>query len=160
MDDHYFPVDDGLAGDIEGTEDDGEALRPVEASAGIGFRLSSVPMELDPVAVVFDLVEPLVARGSLRAKGGELGLNEARHFRKIRTLHNTTHKKPAVNTAGSLAIFLPRVPNRAHSRSCRCGGTGPSAVVVGGGSRSCGLSRPIDGAPRPSSRSLAWLSGE
>jgi hypothetical protein len=41
VDDHHLPVDDGLAGDIEGTGDLGKPLRPVQPVAGVD--LTSFP---------------------------------------------------------------------------------------------------------------------
>jgi hypothetical protein len=38
-----------------------------------------VEVDLDPVAVVFDFVKPLVALGRLGFQGRELGLDESRH---------------------------------------------------------------------------------
>jgi hypothetical protein len=42
----------------------------------------------------------------LQATVGRVEVNETWHFWKIGALHNATHKKPAVNTAGSLPMFL------------------------------------------------------
>jgi hypothetical protein len=40
-------------------------------------------MNLDPVAVVFDFVNPLLALGRFGFQGGELGFNEPRHLNKL-----------------------------------------------------------------------------
>ena len=61
MDDDHLPVKDSLALDSEGTRDTGEAFCPVVAVAGEDLDHAAVKMRLDPVAIVFDLVKPLVA---------------------------------------------------------------------------------------------------
>ena len=41
-----------------------------------------VQVDLDPVAVVLDFVEPLIPDRCLGFQGGELGLDESRHLRR------------------------------------------------------------------------------
>jgi hypothetical protein len=63
VDHHHFTVDDRLTGDIEGPGNQGGAFRPLQTIAGIDLLLSSVQMDLDAVAVVFDFMQPLSAHG-------------------------------------------------------------------------------------------------
>jgi hypothetical protein len=61
MDDHNLTVDDGLSGDSEGTGNLGETFGPVETTTGEGLLAIVVQMNLDPITVVFDFVDPLLA---------------------------------------------------------------------------------------------------
>jgi hypothetical protein len=61
VDDNHFAVEDRLTGDVQRTGDHGEALRPVQPVAGEYPLFSLVQMNLDPVTVELDFVEPLVA---------------------------------------------------------------------------------------------------
>ena len=80
MNDHDLPIDDGLARDRKGAGNLGEALGPVETVAGEDLLSTAVQMNLDPVAVVFDLVNPLLALGRFGFQSGKLGLNEPRYL--------------------------------------------------------------------------------
>lgn len=94
MDDYDLAIDNGLAGYVEGTGKDEELIDPVVAVTGEGFAVVTVDVELNAVAVVLDLVNPVPARGGLHLEGGELGLNEARHRRFDTPWHYATHKQP------------------------------------------------------------------
>src|SRR3954447_26253800 len=59
VDDDHFPVHDSLTWDVEGTGNDSEPVDPVMAVPGEGLPDVSGDVELDAVAVVFDLVNPL-----------------------------------------------------------------------------------------------------
>jgi hypothetical protein len=80
LDDCRLAVYDGLTGNIESPGDPREALGPIEAVAGIDGSSPVVGVQ----AVVLYLVEPPVARGSLRLERGELRLDESRHSRRLR----------------------------------------------------------------------------
>lgn len=62
MDDHHLAVDDGLAGDVEGTGDLEKPFGPVQPVPGVNLLLAAVDVDLDAVAVELNLVEPLAAR--------------------------------------------------------------------------------------------------
>ena len=51
------------------------------AVPGEGSFLSAIDVELHPVAVELDFMEPLVARRRLGFEGGELGFDESGHRR-------------------------------------------------------------------------------
>jgi hypothetical protein len=55
--------------------------RLVQSVAGEYLPSSPVQVDLDPVAVEFDFMEPLFAGGRLGFQGRKLGLNESRHLR-------------------------------------------------------------------------------
>ncbi len=65
VDDHNLSVNDGLVWKVEGAGNDGETLNPVVAVAGEGLAGVAVEVKLDAVAVVFDLVNPVLARREL-----------------------------------------------------------------------------------------------
>jgi hypothetical protein len=92
VDDNHLPIDDGLAGHIEGAGDGGKPPYPIMAVAGEGSLLPAVQIELDAVAVEFNLVNPPVAPGCRGLQGGELGFNEPRHLDFA--THNATRKRP------------------------------------------------------------------
>src|SRR4051794_2621678 len=54
------------------------------ACAGEYFLATAVQMNLDPVAVVFDFANPLLALRRFGFQGGELGFNEPRHLNTLR----------------------------------------------------------------------------
>lgn len=74
MDDHHLTIDNRLAGNIQGAGDDRESLGPVQPVAGVDLLLPLGDVDLDPVAVVLDLMEPLIALGSLRPQLASWGL--------------------------------------------------------------------------------------
>src|SRR3984885_1952448 len=82
VDDDHFAVEDRLAGDVKRAGDHGEALRPVQPVAGEYTLFSLVQMNLNPVTVELDFVEPLVAGRRLGLQRGQLRLDEPRHFRR------------------------------------------------------------------------------
>ena len=61
VDNDDLAINDRLTGNIERASDDGESFGPVETITGVCLSLPSIEVKLDPVAVVLDLVEPLVA---------------------------------------------------------------------------------------------------
>ena len=79
MDDHYLAVDDGFAWYGERAGNLGKALRPIQPIASEYLLSSAVEMDLDAIAVVLDLMKPLVALGRPRLQRCELGLNKPRH---------------------------------------------------------------------------------
>src|SRR5258708_35907188 len=92
MDDHHLPVEDGLAGDIQGAGNCRKPFGPVQAVAGVDLAPAGVDADLDAVAVVLDFVKPLTPYRSLGLQGGQLGFNEPRHLDFA--THSATHKKP------------------------------------------------------------------
>ena len=80
MDDHHLPVDDGLAWYGQRAGNLREALGPVQPVAGEDLLSTLIEMDLHAVAVVLDLMKPLVVLGRSRLQGGKLGFNEPRHF--------------------------------------------------------------------------------
>jgi hypothetical protein len=83
MDDDHLPINDGLAGYIEGAGNGGKTLGPIEAVPRKHAFFAGVDMQLDAVAVIFDFVNPLLALGSLALQGRKLGLNEPRHLQTL-----------------------------------------------------------------------------
>ena len=79
MDDHHFAVDDGFARYGERSGNLGEALGPIQPVAGEHLHSSAVQMDLDAIAVVFDLMKPLLALRRFGLQRCELGFNEPRH---------------------------------------------------------------------------------
>ena len=63
MRDHHFPVDNGLAGNIEGTGNGGETLGPVQAVSSVDLLPAAVDVDLDAVPVELNLMKPLLAPG-------------------------------------------------------------------------------------------------
>jgi hypothetical protein len=100
MDDYDFPVDDCLTGNIQGAGNQGKSFGPIQPVAGVDLLLSSVHMNLDPVAVVFDFVNPLLSLGSLGLQGGKLGFNEPRHLCQF-THERNSQKNPAARLGGT-----------------------------------------------------------
>src|SRR5687768_12598286 len=92
MDDDHFPIDDRLAGKIEGTGNHRKALRPVQPVAGVDLLAAAVDVNLDAVTVELDLMKRLVALRRLGLQCCKLGLNEPRHG-WVRLGNNSTHKK-------------------------------------------------------------------
>ena len=92
MDDDRFTIKDRLALLCEGAGDVGESFRPGMAVAGEKFGIAPIDMGLEPIAVVFDFVNPLLTRRSLALKGGKLGLDEARHINALRHSRNSRTK--------------------------------------------------------------------
>ena len=88
MDNDHLAIDDRLAVNVEGSDDDRKTLCPVQPIAGENALLSSVDVDLDAVAVVLDFVQP-IAPWSFTLEGRELGLDKFRHF--LDTRHNLTH---------------------------------------------------------------------
>ena len=74
MDNDHLPINDGLAGDIEGAGYGGKTLGPVEAVPRKHAFFSGVDMELDAVAVVFDFVNPLCPLGALLFRVASWGM--------------------------------------------------------------------------------------
>ena len=60
VDDDHFAIDDRLAGNIHGAGDQGKPFRPVQPVAGEDFPPPLVQVDLDPVAVEFDFMKPLI----------------------------------------------------------------------------------------------------
>jgi hypothetical protein len=81
VDDDNLAVYDGLTGHIEGASDHREALRPVEPVAGVDLLISVFDVNLDPIAIELDFMEPLVAHRRLQFQGCQLGFYEPRQFR-------------------------------------------------------------------------------
>jgi hypothetical protein len=115
VDDHHFPVDDRLPGNIEGAGNDRKPFRPVQPVAGVELPLSLVQVDLYPIAVELDFMEPLVARWRFGFKGGELGLDESGHLRFLGrrpTVHTLGHhflkrkltNKTAITKAAAMAV--------------------------------------------------------
>ena len=73
MDDHHLPIDDGFAWNGQRAGNLGEALGPVQPVAGEDLLPSPVEMDLDAIAVVLDLVKPLVALAALWSSGWQAG---------------------------------------------------------------------------------------
>ena len=71
-----------------------EPVGPVQPIAGEDLLSSAVEVDLDAVAIVLDFMKPLVALGSLRLQGGELGLNEPRHGLKYALAKRNSQKSP------------------------------------------------------------------
>jgi hypothetical protein len=82
VDDSRLPVDDRLAGEIERAGNQRKPLRPVQPVAGVDPPPSLVQVDLNPVTVVINLVQPIPLRRS-GFEGRQLGLNESRHFRRL-----------------------------------------------------------------------------
>lgn len=82
MNDHHFTVEDRLTGDIQRACDHGKPLRPVQPVAGEHPLLPLVEMDLDPVTVELDFMEPPVAGRRLGLQRGQLRFDESRHFRR------------------------------------------------------------------------------
>ena len=80
VDDDHFAVEDRLTGNIQRAGDHGEALRPVQPVAGEYPLSSLVQMNLDPVTVELDFMEPLVAGRRAGLQRGQLRFDEPRHF--------------------------------------------------------------------------------
>jgi hypothetical protein len=76
MDDDHFPVDDGFAFNSQRTGNLGEALGPIQPRPGEDLLPTPVEMDLNAVAVVLNLMKPLVALGRLGLQSGKLGFNE------------------------------------------------------------------------------------
>ena len=103
MNDHNLPIDDGLARNRKGAGNLREALGPVETVASEHLLATAVQMYLDPVAVVFDFVNPLFAPGRFGLQGGELGFNEPRHLGTLGQQLNS--QKTSQQQAGIFAQF-------------------------------------------------------
>ena len=80
MDNHHLAIDDGFARYGERAGNLGKALRPIQPVAGEYLLSSAVEMDLDAIAVVLDLMKPLVALGRPGLQRCKLGLNEPRHL--------------------------------------------------------------------------------
>jgi hypothetical protein len=76
VDDDHFAVEDRQTRNIQRVGDHGEALRPVQPVAGEYPLFSLVQMNLDPVTVELDFMEPLVAGRRLGLQRGQLRLDE------------------------------------------------------------------------------------
>ena len=74
MDDHDLAIDDGFAMDGQRTGNLGEALGPIQPSAGEDLLPSAVEVDLNAIAVVLDLVKPLVALGAVDFNVASWGL--------------------------------------------------------------------------------------
>jgi hypothetical protein len=61
MNDYYFTVDNGFACDVQRASNLGEALGPVQPVAGEDLLPTPVEMDLNTVAIVLDLMKPLIA---------------------------------------------------------------------------------------------------
>ena len=81
---------DHLTNTVKDAHDEGKALGPVERVARADPALPFVEVELDPVAVIFDLVEVVPGRG-LRAQRGQLGFNEFRASPLTRAARGICH---------------------------------------------------------------------
>ncbi|MET4290637.1 hypothetical protein ABIB06_001403 [Bradyrhizobium sp. LB8.2] len=69
-----FAVEDrSRDGKIERGRDRREALGPIQSGPGVDPRPALVQVKLEPIAVVLDFVEPVVAGGRLGSQRGELG---------------------------------------------------------------------------------------
>ena len=81
MNDNHLAIDDCLAGDVQGGSDRREPFGPVQTVAGLDLLATTVGINLNAVAVIFDFMEPLIAVRCLGFQCGELGLDEPRHGR-------------------------------------------------------------------------------
>jgi hypothetical protein len=107
VDDDDLSVEDRpLDRDIERIGDNGKAVGPVVTVAGID-RGALIEVDLQPVAVVLNFVDPLASDGCPGFQGGKLRRNKPGHFRRhgafdhprdeagLGTLgHYATHKTP------------------------------------------------------------------
>jgi len=120
-DDDLAIKDCALDRDVEGAGDHRKPFRPVETRAGEDGPPLLVDVQLDAIAIVFDLVEPLIARGSPGARGRELRYDESGHLRRLGALdhsreetclralaHSTIHKKPLPRVNGEHSIGISR----------------------------------------------------
>ena len=92
LDDDHFAVEDRLTGDVQRASDHGEALRPVQPLAGEYPLLSLVQMNLDPVTIELNFMEPLVAGRRLGLQRSQLRLDERRHFRRGGCRNDSTRR--------------------------------------------------------------------
>jgi hypothetical protein len=139
MDDHYFSINDGFAWNGQRASDLDEALGPVQPVAGKDFLPSPVEMDLNAVAIVLDLMEPLLALGALVSRVASWGLMNPGI--SIRFGTRETHKRPphlggqwrafyllpehleqsgdvtALTTTNGLQIFPIQIPASKHRDS-------------------------------------------
>jgi hypothetical protein len=106
VDNDHFAIDDRLAGKIEGAGDQGKPFRPVQPVSGEDLPLPFVQVDLDPVAVEFDLVKPLRPDWHLGFQGRKLGLNESRHNRLLGHRPALTHTLYGLSPPPAGAVSL------------------------------------------------------
>lgn len=80
VDDYYFPIDDGLPGNVESSSNGGEAFGPVQPGPGVDLLATAVDVNLNAISIELDLMKPLVTFRRRRPQRCKLGLNEARHL--------------------------------------------------------------------------------
>jgi hypothetical protein len=104
-----------LAGDIQGAANEEKPFGPVQPVAGVDFLLPSAHMNLNPVAVVFDFVNPLSPLGVLDFKVASWGLMNPGI--SVSLLTKATHKRtppPVLEARATGPVYLLgrlRVPN-------------------------------------------------
>ena len=104
MDNHHLAIDDGFARYGERAGNLGKALRPIQPVACEYLLSSAVEMDLDAIAIVLDLVKPLVALRRFGLQRGKLGLNEPRHLDTL--WHSGNSQTPAAPWGQRRAFYL------------------------------------------------------
>src|SRR5215216_7707307 len=104
MDYDHFAIDDGLTRNIERASNNREPFSPVQSVAGVDLLPPTIYVNLHAVAVVLDLMEPLVALGRFGLQDGELGLNEPRHLDTL--WHSGNSQEPAAPWGAMASILL------------------------------------------------------
>jgi hypothetical protein len=74
LDDHHLTIDDRLTGKIQGAGNDGEPFCPVQPVAREDLLPSLVEVNLNPVAVELDFMQPLRPLGRPGPQRSQLGL--------------------------------------------------------------------------------------
>src|SRR5579871_4290032 len=101
MDDYDLTIEDCLAFQVKGFGDTREPLGPVMTVAGENFDLTAIEVRLNPIAVVFDFVNPLFSRRGFAFRLASWGLT-----------------KPGIGLRGTKLTFIKDQKYKSTYRYC------------------------------------------